>query len=234
MSYPLPVEDTLRSAWAKVYGAKQTIWIAFGILLAIAFCLGLIEGIAEIAGTALYSAAKLITNIVSYLLQIGVLYIGICRAKDTPIHYQQMFRAFSLQRALCIAGLYLCEMVILIVPALIAASGMFIMTASFPVAGLIGILVLCFGLIAGIYLVTRLLPSLAIILDQDLGPIQAIKLSFKLTHGNVLRLLLLSLIQILILIISAIPLGIGLIWTLPFTFITYGMIYKNLLQNQTA
>lgn len=234
MTYQLPVEDTLRSAWAKVYGAKQTIWMAFIILLAIVFCLGIIQGLTEVASTTLSGFIKLITNVVSYFLQIGVLYIGICRAKDLPIHYQQMFRAFSLQRALNIVGLYIAEIVLLIVPALIAGAGGFITAASFPAAGLIGILVLCLGVIAGIYLVTRLLPSLALVLDQDLGPIQAIKLSFKLTEGNVLRLLLLSLIQILILIISAIPLGIGLIWALPFTFITYGTIYQNLLKGQTA
>lgn len=234
MSYQLPVEDILRSAWAKIYGTKQTIWIAFIIALTIVFYLSIIQSIAEIASPILANLIKFITIVISYFLQIGLLYIGICRAKDLPIHYQQMFRAFSLRRAPCVIGIYLVKIILLIIPNFITIAGLLIMSASLPATSLIGILVFCLGLITTLYLLTRLILSPAIVLDQDLGPIQAIKLSFKLTHSNVLRLLSILLIQIATLIICVIPLGIGLIWWLPFLFITYGTIYKNLLQRQTA
>lgn len=232
MTYQLPVESTLRTAWAKVHGAKKTIWAAFAILLVVVFCLGFIQGIAEMINHALFQGMKLITNVVSYFLQIGILYIGICRAKDLPIHYQQMFRAFSVQRALNIVGLYIAQFILFIIPGLVIFAGIYITTFSFPVSGLMGGIIFALGVIASIYLLARLILGLAIVLDQDSGPIQAIKHSFHLTQGNVLRLCLLSLIQIIIVVISAIPFGIGLIWTLPFAIIGYGVIYQNLLKSQ--
>lgn len=233
-SYQLPVEETLKSAWAKVHGAKATIWAALGILFAIVFCLGIIQGITEAINHSLFQAMKLITNLISYFLQLGVVYIGICRAKDQPIAYQLMFRPFGLYRALSIIGLYIAEMVLFILPLLIGVAGGFVINLAFPLSGLIGGLLIAASGLSLIYLVVRLIPSLAIILDQDANPIEAIKRSFHLTKGNVLRLCLLSVIQIIILLICIIPLGIGLIWGLPFTFITYGTIYQTLLKNQTA
>lgn len=233
-NYQLPVEETLKSAWAKVHGAKSSIWAALGIFFAIVFCLGIIQGITETINNGLFQTMKFITNLISYFLQLGVIYIGICRAKDQPISYQLMFRPFNLHRALSIIGLYIAELILFIVPALIGVAGVFVLNATFPISGALGALMIAASGLAFIYLVARLIPSLAIILDQDANPIDAIKQSFHLTRGNVLRLCLLSIIQILIIVISAIPFGIGLIWTLPFTFITYGMIYQTLLKNQTA
>jgi uncharacterized membrane protein len=44
-----------------------------------------------------------------------------------------------------------------------------------------------------------------------------------------------GIVMSLILIVSVIPLGIGLVWTLPMGMIAYGIIYRNMfgIRNQT-
>ncbi len=224
--YQLPISDTLRTAWEKTHGAKKTFWAAIGITFAIMLCLGFIQGIVD------NSVVRLIIRVISYFLQLGLLYIGITRAREATIQYQLLFKAFSLDQAFRIIGLYLLELVIFIPPAILAFLGGFIAPQSFPGATALSIVLIAVAAFLAITLAIRLMLAIGLVLDQNLNPWPAIKMSFVSTKGNELRILALILIQLVIVVISAIPFGLGLIWTLPFSLITYGIIYKRLVSPQ--
>ena len=143
-----------------------------------------------------------------------------------------LFKAFSLDQAFRIIGLYLLELVIFIPPAILAFLGGFIAPQSFPGATALSIVLIAVAAFLAITLAIRLMLAIGLVLDQNLNPWPAIKMSFVSTKGNELRILALILIQLVIVVISAIPFGLGLIWTLPFSLITYGIIYKRLVSPQ--
>src|SRR5438477_89442 len=55
-----------------------------------------------------------IGEIVLFLVQMGILYIGIQRALDLPITYTQMWRGFRSDMALKLIGLYILQILILL------------------------------------------------------------------------------------------------------------------------
>ena len=229
-AFVLPVWDTINTAWTKVSGTKKTFWAAIGILAAIMFGIGLLEGITEKAW-AISGFLQIIGNVLGYFLQLGLVYIGITRAKDMPINYKMLFATFDLQIALRLVGLYILQTLIFLIPVIIGALGiMLYMTDNIAMQGFGVILIIASG-ICTIIIAVRLSISIAYVLDADEAPLAAIKKSLAATNGNVWHLIGIYLLQLLILGISVIPAGIGLIWSLPFLLICYGMIYKQLRVN---
>jgi uncharacterized membrane protein len=78
-------------------------------------------------------------------------------------------------------------------------------------------------------IVFRLILGKAFVIAKQMGPLEALKASFAATKGNVWNLIGVMVISMLILFVSAIPFGIGLIWSLPYIFINYGEVFKRLV-----
>lgn len=227
--YQLPVVETISTAWDKVSGAKGSVWAGIGILFVIMFGLGFTQGLVEQASHTLAMVLGLVFGIVNLLLQIGLIYIGIARAASKPITYRLMFNTFNTTTALKIIGVYILKFLILIPATLliVAAVVMSQMDQNVALVFIIGAV----GVIAAIYLSIRLYLGIGYVLDKGANPLDAIKLSFKATRENVLNLLGLTVLQLGIFIVAAIPLGIGLIWAIPLGLIIYGTAYKRLSSN---
>lgn len=229
----IAVWDTITIAWNKVLGAKKSFWAAFGVIFLIGLGLGILQGIAKVISPALGLLFQLITNIVTYLLQVGILYMGILRATDNPISYKEIFFAFDFDHIWKLIGVYILQMIvfipviILIIVASVLSSESEPQTFSLFLAALLYLT----AIILGIYLLMRIMLGIAFVITKDANPWEAIKMSFQATDGNVINLIGIFLLQIAIVLISVIPIGIGLIWTLPFSTICYGVIYKTLLTN---
>jgi uncharacterized membrane protein len=82
--------------------------------------------------------------------------------------------------------------------------------------------------IAYLYIYIRISLSIGFVLDKEISPWNAIKLSFKATANHFWRLIAILILVNIIVLASSIPAGLGLIWTLPLAVICYGMIYKRL------
>lgn len=90
---------------------------------------------------------------------------------------------------------------------------------------LVGILLL---IIPGIIFSIRLQFVSFLILDKKLGPVEAIKESWKITKGSVWNLFLLGLALGLINLAGFLTLIIGLLWTIPTTSLATAYVYRKL------
>jgi hypothetical protein len=228
--YLLPVTDTIKSAWKKVSGTKGSFWAALIIAILILVGLGLIEKIIKTQMPSIDPAINFIFQIVNFIFEMGILYLGIRRAFDLPISYRMMFYVFQPPMIFNIIGLYILQVIIFLIPAIIIVIGVILFTKS-GLLSLIGTLLSVIAIITIFYLAMRMAVSTAFVLDKKINPWQAIKKSFRATRSNVMRLIGIFLLELIIIIVSMIPLGIGLIWSLPLGLIIYGMVYKNLLIN---
>lgn len=66
------------------------------------------------------------------------------------------------------------------------------------------------------------------IIDEDAGPIEAIKKSFEITKGSVINLSFLSLITILLNFAGMLALILGIFITIPITLVAYAFVYRKL------
>jgi uncharacterized membrane protein len=87
----------------------------------------------------------------------------------------------------------------------------------------VGLLLL---VVPGIYLALRLGQYKNAIVDKDLGAIDALKYSAKITQGNVLNLFGFGIVCFLIIIAGALALVVGLIVAIPVTFLASLLAYR--------
>jgi len=254
-SIRLPIEETLSESWKHVKGTKASYWAAYGITILIYIGFSLIDHffIAPFIAPEIQAEANhvqidfhsfpiiingilsVIVSLFTFLLRIGILLIGIENAKNQPISYKLMFQSLHFRTALRLISYTIIQLLVvigLIFTAPFLSIPKSFLFANFPalnaaVTALIYIVTFCLG----IYFTTRLSLGYAFILEKKSSLFSAIKLSFHATRCNVLRLIFLYFIIIIIMIVSIIPLGIGLIWTIPLYMNTYGMVYKKLTAN---
>lgn len=228
--YQLPVFDTIKASWGKVYGSKGTFCLAFIVAFAIALGLGIIDGILEKSAPIIEYIFRFFLQIITYFIEMGLVYMGIRRAMDSPITFDMMFRVFNMILPFKIIGLYILQVLIMLIPIVI----MFTSAALYPLFGtpIVSILFFIIGILATMYLGIRMMMSMGFVLDKEMGPVNAIKLSFRATDHNFWNLVGIIIIQTIILVCLGITV-IGLIWALPFAFINYGMIYRSLSNTLT-
>ncbi|HEX4045253.1 MAG TPA: DUF975 family protein [Gammaproteobacteria bacterium] len=232
-TYQLPVIDTLKAAWQKVAGTKLVIWASYALIFLIMFALGFLSGLSEVLLPILEVPLTIIAQFVSFLLTTGVMYIGIQRAYDTPVSYRTMFHAFQKDIVLKLIGLLILEILIFLPFTIVLVLLASLQTQeNLSTLTLLSLVVLYFVLICGmLYISVRMFFAIGIVVAQARGPWQAIKDSFRATRCNFWRIIGLWILQVLVVLVSMIPLGIGLIWSLPWITICYGVAYKNLLTN---
>lgn len=240
MNGALPVGETLGRAWDKVRGAKKPFWAAIGLTLLIGFGIGFLSGLLSHVSDMLSLLCNLAGQLVNTLLQMGLLYMGIQRAKDLPINFRQVFRAFDLPIAARVIGVYLIQFLIflpitfvfIVLPMIFLGGDIaMILSSGASLASFLLVSWYLIGVLACIYLTLRMFISMGFVLETGMNSWQAVKQSFAATRHHELSLLAIVLFQILAIIIGALPVLLGLIWTLPFALIIFGMVYKNLTIN---
>lgn len=83
-------------------------------------------------------------------------------------------------------------------------------------------------IIPGIIFAYRLSFTQYFVLDKNLGAIDAVKESWKVTKGSVLNLIALSLLSLLILIAGVLALVVGLLWAFPTVMVAQAYVYRKL------
>jgi hypothetical protein len=225
----IPVVDTLSVSWNNVYGNKKSFWAAFAINMLIMFGLGILTGITKDTGAVNY-VISVISQVIGFLLQIGLLYMGIQCSRGLPISYEMMFRTFEYNITLKLIGIYFLQMIILLAPSFLIVVSVFLY-ATGGFAAFAGAILFVLSLVAICILMVRLAIGMGFVVDKGLNPWDAIVMSYQATAGNFWSIVGIGFAQAVILCISILPLFIGLIWAMPFTFICYGVMYNRLLVN---
>jgi uncharacterized membrane protein len=86
-------------------------------------------------------------------------------------------------------------------------------------------------IVPAIYLSVRLQFYEYFLIDEECGVIESIKKSADITRGYVLELFILGAILSLIILISIIPMGIGLIFSIPLSMVAISSVYLKLKKN---
>ena len=90
---------------------------------------------------------------------------------------------------------------------------------------LIGFLLL---VIPGIYLMIAYYMAMPLVVEKGMSPWQALETSRKAVTHRWFSVFGFFIVIAIILVVSSIPLGLGLIWTLPMVMIAYGILYRNM------
>ena len=83
-------------------------------------------------------------------------------------------------------------------------------------------------LIPGIYLAVAYLLAIPLVVERGLSPWQALEASRKAITQHWFKVFGLFLLLGLIVMVSAIPLGIGLVWSIPLMVVAMGVLYRTI------
>ncbi len=85
-------------------------------------------------------------------------------------------------------------------------------------------------IIPGFIVMTRLSMTTLLILDKNLSGRQAVKESWRLTKGYSWKIFGFLIISFILIVISILPFGLGLILSVPYVYLTAVELYKKIMQ----
>ena len=208
--YDFAIGAVLSESWERTKGLKGSFWAAgaiyFAVILVLTIVVGggsdFLHGGGDTSGWILLSfIVQLVIMAAMYPFAAGIIMLGIERSVDFPLSYKNVFGYFTYT-----------------LPLLGVAVLMSILVA-------IGFLLL---IIPGIYLSLAYMFTVPLVVEKNLGIWDAMETSRKAVTSHWFKLFFLFLIMGIIFIISALPLGIGLIWTYPMMVAMMGVMYRDI------
>ena len=206
--YDFDIGAVLGEAWRRTSGIKGSIIGGFAIfyaaLFALSFVLVFILAAAGLLGQENSLARMLIgllSAALSYPIFAGLLMIGIRQAAGQPSGFHLVFGYFASSLALVVTGVLMSVLLY------------------------IGFLLL---LLPGIYLSIAYALALPLVVERGLSPWQALETSRKAISQHWFKVFGLLASLSMLVFVSALPLGLGLIWTLPMTFVALGVLYREI------
>ncbi len=206
--YDFSIGEVITESWNKVNGLKGPFWLAAIILFGIVFIGGLaLGGIANFIGLVNVAnpgfAVPILMQIalmaVIYPFIAGVVMLGVRRSVDLPLSYNEIFAYFAYVVPLVVAGILM------------------------TICMMLGFILL---IIPGIYLSVAYMFTVPLIVEKNLGAWEAMETSRKAVTRHWFKFFLILIVMTVIFIVSAIPLGIGLIWTYPMFIAVMGILYR--------
>lgn len=197
--YDFQIGDVMREAWAMTSGMKGTFW-AGTILLYLAYMgVAVVGGILFKSSAAMHMAFNLLLGAAAPVLFLGVIAMGVRRAAGLPVAFETAFGSFDKASPAFVAGL---------------------LTTLLTYLGFI-LLVL-----PGIYLAISYCMTMPLLVDRNLRPWQALETSRRAVTRRWFPYFGLLLAVALVVFVSAIPLGIGLVWSAPWAINVIGVAYR--------
>jgi hypothetical protein len=240
--YHFTINNLLCESWQRVKGTKATYWTAFLTYIFIYFSF-IVIGLGgiylfvgslnpELESVKISSVAvKIIAAVATFPLPFGISLLAIQRSVNLPIKAKHIFVVYQYYGRLLgtIALIYLMTLMTGIITLFIfgslgvVAAKMGLASSGIKIALLLG----------GTALVTipmffSFMFAPLLIIEKNFGVFQAIKTSFLGFRQHCFKITAVLLLMILIYIISAIPLLLGLIWTVPMLLNVMGILYRTL------
>ncbi len=204
--YDFEIGAMLTEAWEKTDGVKLPFNIALSIY-GVAYLLAVIGIPFVLSGftlefTGFANGVGMVLNMaLCYPIMAGVMMMGVHRAAGRELDYAMSLEYFPM-----------------LLPIFVLMLAMMVML-------MLGFLLL---IIPGIYLSVAYMFALLLVLDKKMSTWEALETSRKAVTHHWFKLFGLVLVMTLIMMISALPLGIGLFWTMPMFYILTGLLYRRI------
>lgn len=197
----------IKESWNMTRGLKISIWGGIGIMAII--LAGLTTATAYLIppvgapgfgmfGAWLNVGSQLVSTLLSMIFVAGLMYIAVRRIAGKTYSWKMIFSGFGRLGQIVVASVLM---------------SLFIA---------IGFLLL---ILPGIYLTIGYSLTLPLILDKGLSPWAAMEASRRVIHQKWWQVFGLYVVMYVIYFISCIPLGLGMIWTIPMFFSLTGVLY---------
>ncbi len=209
--YAFSIRAIISESWEKVKGFKGTFFLAFLIYIGFVFLVSLPFEISAVFARSAVEDNNIIVliafvkqiavTLVTTPILVGVIIIGMRRSANVSSRASSVLNYFGSMGRLFVTMLLMYIMLI------------------------IGFLLF---IIPGIYLSIAYYMAMPLVVEKGMGPWQALETSRKVVSKHWFKMFFFGIAMMLIMIVSMLPLGIGLIWTLPMMMIAYGIIYRNM------
>ena len=237
MNYSL--SDTLNEATAKRKGHLKKLNLALLAYTAVILLLAIPSIIIKVVGGETGVAAVgtlfidlVISPLLLHPVGIGLLYLGIVRARDEEVRVKSIFGHYSKVWSLY-AAFIICIISYAAFAVLVAVMIAVISTAlsNFALIGFIAVLAVILAIYAG-YLINF---TWLLIVDKGLSVVSAYKYSIQTMRQwrNFWLLFKLHLVYAVWLFLGAFTLGIAYFWTIPRFMIAYGIVYRGLFDAES-
>ena len=203
--------ETLGEAWRKLKGFKLTCHVAILVYFLIAVLAVVVSfaiewsisqiGIDPVAVVILGTLLQMVVGVVSYPVFVGIHILGMRHAEDRSIATGMTLRYFN--KIPVLLGCYLLMMIMI----------------------LIGLVLL---VIPGIYLMFAYMYAMPLIVEKNMSAWQALEVSRKAITKVWFRFVGLIFLIGIINLLAMIPLGIPMIWTIPWAVLAMAMVYTKL------
>ncbi|WP_263145224.1 hypothetical protein [Pseudomonas sp. RIT-PI-AD] len=221
--YDFRIGALIGESWRRVKGTKGIIFGGFIVMYVVAFILmNLLSTVLVFTGVAGLAAMQALTQgaglgmgvvamgfgfmlmmtlgmALCYPFFAGIFMVGIRRAADQPVSFNEIFSHFRRS-----------------VPVIVTALLVTLLSS-------IGYMLF---VIPGLYLSIAYILAIPLVVERGLSPWQAMEASRKAIGQHWFKVFGLLLVLTLLMSLSSLPLGIGLIWTLPLTTIALGVLYR--------
>lgn len=222
-NYDFEIMDVIKEGWQRQSGMKGAFWLG-SILLSVimlvlmigmsfvgVMALGVEAGSDPSAASGQAAAFQLVLQVifglVMYPMYAGIAMMGINRSVDLPPKGTMVLSFFGFTISL------------------------FFAMALMTVLTVIGYLLL---IIPGIYLSIAYSMTMPLIVEKRLGIWAAMEASRRAVTKHWFKVFFVYLLMSLIILVSYLPLGIGLIWTLPMMIAVYGVMYRTMFGVEQA
>ena len=207
--YDFDIMELVKAGWERINGVKGQFFIAFAIYVVVSIAFQLILGIFLPQGVMIN---QLIVTILSYPVLVpiitGIMMMAINHSRGETVNFKSIFNHYHLTGVLSLASILL------------------------YVATVIGFVLL---IIPAIYLSVAYAFVLPLIADKNMGAWEAMEYSRKTVTKRWFKVAGLMGLLSIAMGISIIPLGVGLVWTVPLMFVTlYGLAYPILFDGAEA
>ncbi len=206
-TYDFEIVPLLKESFARTYGVKWNFMGSIIIYAIIAIVAGFVLEVIFPKDATQYNEiiASLLAVPITLPIMVGVTMLGVKHSRNETLEIPSVLNYFSF-----------------LFPILLAYIAMSLLL-------FVGFLLL---ILPGIYLTISYSFTYALIVDKGLGVWEAMELSRKTVTAQWFKFFGLALLGGLIIMASAIPLGVGLVWSVPTIYIAYGLLYHHLFDDE--
>lgn len=207
MSYDFSITGVLEEGFRRTNGVKLTFIGAILIYLFISVFANMILKIVFPYDESIFNiyAASMFEAILTIPILVGINMLAVKYVRGEDLNVPSIFDYYHLIIPLSLAYLAMTALI------------------------LTGFILL---VLPAIYLIVSFIFTYTLIVDKGLDVFEAIELSRKTVTHQWFKFFGLGLLSGVILVLGAIPLGIGLIWAVPTVYISYALLYHRLFDEE--